>query len=126
MAGAIVSIAGGAIKDWPSFHDVFAEAFGFPSFYGRNMDAWIDCLSDLDLASGMTTVHVRSGEILTVLLEDAAELRQRCPEQFEALIACSAFVNFRRVEAGDPPILAVAMVGHFVPGTSALGKPDQT
>ena len=28
------------IKDWDSFHNVFAEAFGFPGFYGRNMDAW--------------------------------------------------------------------------------------
>ncbi len=28
------------IVDWNSFHDVFAEAFGFPDFYGRNMNAW--------------------------------------------------------------------------------------
>ena len=28
------------IRDWASFHDVFAEALGFPDFYGRNMVAW--------------------------------------------------------------------------------------
>ena len=36
------------INDWDSFHTIFAEAFGFPGFYGRNMDAWIDCLTSLD------------------------------------------------------------------------------
>jgi RNAse (barnase) inhibitor barstar len=23
--------------------------FGFPDFYGRNMDAWIDCMTDIDV-----------------------------------------------------------------------------
>ncbi|MDG3003854.1 barstar family protein [Paludisphaera mucosa] len=30
------------ITDWDAFHDAFAEAFGFPEFHGRNMNAWID------------------------------------------------------------------------------------
>jgi len=33
------------IRDWDNFHDVFADAFGFPDFYGRNMDAWVDCMT---------------------------------------------------------------------------------
>jgi RNAse (barnase) inhibitor barstar len=46
------------ITDWESFHAVFAEVFGFPSFYGRNMDAWIDCMSYLDKPEvGMSTVQ---------------------------------------------------------------------
>jgi len=36
------------ITDWESFHSVFADVFGFPNFYGRNMNAWIDCMSYLD------------------------------------------------------------------------------
>ncbi|MFM0375819.1 barstar family protein [Paraburkholderia strydomiana] len=36
------------IADWPSFHRLFAQIFGFPTFYGSNMDALIDCLSHLD------------------------------------------------------------------------------
>ncbi|WP_240996800.1 barstar family protein [Pseudomonas viridiflava] len=28
------------ISDWQTFHNVFAEQFGFPIFYDRNMDAW--------------------------------------------------------------------------------------
>lgn len=36
------------IADWPSFHRVFAQIFGFAAFYGNNTDALIDCLSYLD------------------------------------------------------------------------------
>ncbi|MCA9610738.1 MAG: barstar family protein [Myxococcales bacterium] len=35
----IVAIPTRRIVDWDTFHDVFAEAFGFPGFYGRNLDA---------------------------------------------------------------------------------------
>jgi RNAse (barnase) inhibitor barstar len=34
----LVSIPTLRISDWDSFHSVFAEVFGFPDFYGRNMD----------------------------------------------------------------------------------------
>jgi len=35
------------ITDWRSSHEVCREVFGFPDFYGMNMDAWIDCMSYL-------------------------------------------------------------------------------
>jgi len=83
----MVRIDASLILDWGSFHDVFAEAFGFPSFYGRNMDAWIDCLTYLDdPKAGMTSVHVSKGEILTLLVDGASGLKKRCPEQFSALV----------------------------------------
>jgi hypothetical protein len=48
------------LVDWESFHTAFAEAFGFPLYYGRNMNAWIDCMSCLDEpGSGMTNVFAR-------------------------------------------------------------------
>jgi RNAse (barnase) inhibitor barstar len=33
------------IADWDSFHTACANEFGFPGFYGRNGNAWIDCLT---------------------------------------------------------------------------------
>ena len=36
------------IGDWDTFHEVFAKAMGFPEFYGRNNNAWIDCMSYID------------------------------------------------------------------------------
>jgi len=31
-----------------AIHDAFAERFSFPEYYGRNLDALHDCLTDLD------------------------------------------------------------------------------
>jgi RNAse (barnase) inhibitor barstar len=109
----LLRIDANPIVDWPSFHDVFAASFGFPDFYGRNMDAWIDCLSDLDKAgSGMTTVHVAPGQVLALVIDHAAEFKSRCPEQFSALVECSAFVNWRvmALDSTFPkaPLLALA------------------
>jgi RNAse (barnase) inhibitor barstar len=108
----ILRIDATTITDADTFHAVFAAAFGFPAYYGRNLDAWIDCLTYLDdPASGMTTVHVLPGEILTLVLDHAEEFRGRCPALFSAFLECSAFVNWRRIELGQPPVLAVAAGG---------------
>jgi hypothetical protein len=97
------------IHDWPSFHDEFAKAFGFPEFYGRNMDAWIDCLTSLDEPEdGMSTVHCRAGSVLTLELKNLREWKDRNPELYDAVIECSAFVNWRRIEMGDSPVLALS------------------
>lgn len=104
-----VHIDGKRINDWDTFHDVFAEAFGFPEFYGRNLNAWIDCLSSLDApAEGMTKVHCEPGGVVTIALRDAKDLERRCPEQYHQLLECSAFVNWRRIERGLPSVLALA------------------
>lgn len=110
----VVKIPAGRIVDWSSFHDVFHEALGFPGYYGRNMDAWVDCLTYADdPESGMVANPVATGALLTLSIVDAAEFKQRCPEQFDALIECSAFVNFRRREVGDGPVLALLIDGDF-------------
>jgi predicted ATPase len=96
------------ITDWDSFHDVFAEAFGFPSTYGRNLDAWVDCVSDLDDSSAGTSVRLAPGSVLALVLDDAETLRSECPDIFDALLDSAAFVNWRRIEAGQPALLALA------------------
>jgi RNAse (barnase) inhibitor barstar len=96
------------IHDWASFHDVFAEALGFPEFYGRNMDAWIDCMSSLDdPAAAMTTVHAPDGDVVVLQLDEADDFARRCPEQYRAVIECSAFVNRRRLECGERAVMAL-------------------
>jgi hypothetical protein len=107
----IVRVPTAEIFDWPTFHDVFARVLGFPGFYGRNMDAWIDCLTCADEDdSGMVNVAVPEGDVLTLLLEDATSFAARCPEQYTAVVECAAFVNWRRIERDEPlrPILALA------------------
>jgi len=96
------------IRDWDTFHDVSQRVFGFPDFYGRNMNAWIDCMtSPDDPDDGMTSVKVSAGELLVIELPNAAAFKKRCPEQFDALIECIAFVNHRRVAIGERAVLAL-------------------
>lgn len=116
----LVRIDATRIRDWESFHAVFRETMGFPEFYGANMNAWNDCMSYLDdPAAGMTTHHVPPGGVLTLQVDGVDDFASRCPEQYEALVECSAFVNWRRVERGDPAILALSFYKN--PSSAAAG-----
>ena len=109
MNTASVKIDCARINDWKSFHDVFADALGFPSFYGRNLNAWVDCMTSLDAPEdGMTEVHCAPEAVFTLQLENVRDFRQRCPEQYAALIECAAFVNWRRNETGAASVLALS------------------
>jgi len=105
---AIVDIPTGEITDWPSFHGVFAAQLGFPEFYGRNMDAWVDCLTSADEDDGMLSVTVAPGEVLTLRLLGAADFKRRCPDIFDAVVGCAAAVNERRIERGGTAVLALS------------------
>lgn len=105
----MIRIDSDEIVDWPTFHHAFAEAFGFPAFYGNNMDAWIDCLSDMcNAKSSMKSIHLAAVETLALVIDHAGRFKNRCPEQFSALVECAAFVNWRVLErrkfAGTPPL----------------------
>jgi RNAse (barnase) inhibitor barstar len=105
----IVRIPGERITNWQTFHDVFADALGFPDFYGRNMNAWIDCLGYADdLDAGMMRITVAPGEVLTLQIEEVNQFARRCPAQYEALIECATFVNWRRIQVGERPIIALS------------------
>lgn len=101
------------ITDWESFHSFFAEVFGFPDFYGRNMDAWIDCMSYLDESeSGMSTINIRTGEVLTLQLDGVDGFAVRCPEQYAALVEGITIVNLRRSSKGEEAVLALSFYKH--------------
>jgi len=116
----VVSVPTAEISDWETFHDVFARVFGFPDFYGRNMDAWIDCMTCADdPGAGLIdpALVAADGDVLTLqlgILGKAVEglrwddFAKRCPEQYAAVVECAAFVNWRRIEGGDRAILALS------------------
>ena len=104
-----IQIDGSKITDSDSFHDIFSETLGFPGFYGRNMDAWNDCMTHLDEPDeGLSSVRVPVGDVLVLCISGADSLKKRCPEIFDALVECSAFVNWRRIEKGKQAILALS------------------
>jgi hypothetical protein len=109
MRMVIVTIDTQRIVDWVTFHDVFSEALGFPRFYGRNLNAWIDCMTCLDdPEAGMSAVHAPAGGILTLQLQNVDDFSGRCPIQYAAIVERAAFVNWRRIELGSPPVLALS------------------
>jgi hypothetical protein len=104
----VIDVPTRRITDWETFHDVFAEILGFPDFYGRNMNAWNDCLMYADEDVGMLNLVVRPGDVLTLAIADAGEFARRCPELYDAILDGAAFVNYARIEAGGRPIVAVS------------------
>ena len=105
----IVRIDCRKIKGWASFHDVFAEEFGFPDFYGRNMDAWNDCMISLnDPSDGMTKVHGSPSDIVVLQLDHVDELARSWRIIYDAIVECTAFVNHSRIEQGASPVLALS------------------
>ena len=108
---ATVRLETSKISNWDSFHAACREAFGFPDFYGMNMNAWIDCLTYLDEGDGMSRFHLALGEKLHIEITDTEMFSSRLPEIFSALIDCSAFVNDRYVAAGKPPALSLVFLG---------------
>ena len=98
------------ISDWQSFHDESRRAFGFPEWYGMNMNAWIDCLTYLDEGDGLSCFHLGEKEILEIEVSYSASFQSRLPEIYDALVQCSSFVNERNVEVGKRPLLSLTFL----------------
>lgn len=80
------------------FHDTFAKTMDFPNYYGRNMDAWIDCMGD----------RTEEDKVIALQIENYKEFKEAAPKQWLDLIECAAFVNWRQTNHGGSPILALS------------------
>ena len=92
---AEVTLETARILTWEDFHRVSAATFGFPDFYGHNMNAWIDCLSDLELDSGMTRILLAPKEFLHITVPEFEGWALAAPEIAQAFLEAVAFVNRR-------------------------------
>jgi RNAse (barnase) inhibitor barstar len=100
-----IKIDGSKIKDWNSFHEVFQHTFGFLEGYGKNGDAWIDCMGDIHNDTGMSKVRVPAQEPLLLQIDDTQSIEDSCPEVLEGLSGMIAFVNNNRLlNNGQSPI----------------------
>ncbi len=58
------------IEDLNSMHELLMEKFGFPNFYGKNVNALIDCLTSLRYPEdGMTKVSLERDEVLQLTVK---------------------------------------------------------
>ena len=107
---AVVRIDGAKIADWASFHLVCKEAFGFPSFYGGNTNAFIDCLTYIDEGDGMSQIELSDNEMLTIEVTNSGDFETRLPEIARALSTAVEDLNDRFAERGIEPRIALLMI----------------
>ena len=106
---ASATIDGAAIDGWDSFHAACKAAFGFPPSYTSTMDAWVDCLSYLRDADGMSKFRLQPNEMLEIVIMDAAALRAKAPELLDEVTYCVAGINERYADYGEKPALALVL-----------------
>ena len=102
---ASIRLDGTKIGDWPAFHAECKREFGFPDFYGNNMDAWVDCLSYLRDDDGMCKFRLDLDEVLRIEVIHASALHAKNPEIIEELQFCVEAINNRYADYGEKPAL---------------------
>ena len=93
----LVTIDFSKIEKWDDFHSTFSEKIGFPSYYGNNMNAWIDCMSYLDTTDSRITLS--PCESLEIEILNSEYAIKNCTKIFQTFIECTAFVNKRYLES---------------------------
>ena len=69
----IVILDGSKIKNVSDLHDTFSESLGFPAYYGRNLDALYDLLSE-------------TGEEITILSVGTDALEKTLGKKWSAFL----------------------------------------
>ena len=106
---ASAELNGASIMGWESFHSACRQAFGFPEYYANTMDAWVDCLSYLRDADGMTRFRLKPNEVLEIVVNDSAAMRAHAPDLLEEMTFCIAGINERYEDYGEKPALALVL-----------------
>lgn len=52
-----VRLDGEEIRDKEQLHSLLSDAFGFPAWYGANLDALYDCLTDISADTRLVISH---------------------------------------------------------------------
>lgn len=106
---ARAQLNGAAILGWDTFHTESRQAFGFPDFYANTIDAWVDCLSYLRDEDGMTRFRLQPNEVLEIVVQHAAEMRERVPDLLDEMTFCIAGINERYADYGEKPALVLVL-----------------
>jgi len=104
----LIRIDARGLRDAASLHGALGEAFGFAESYGKNLDALVDCLTSLDNPkAALSRIQIFPGHMILLALENY-DPKDKSAAQVKTLTDVVAFVNWRRLEKGEPPVLAMA------------------
>ncbi len=106
---ATAELDGAVIDGWESFHAESRKAFGFPDSYSNTIDGWVDCLSYLRDADGMSKFHLKPNEKLEIVIKDSSLMRAKAPDLLEEVTFCVAGINERYEDYGEKPALALVL-----------------
>jgi hypothetical protein len=103
----VLRIPTSRIRDWDSFHKVFAKTLRFPRHYGHNENAFLDLLYYPDALD--VGVDVEMGDTLCFYLDEPGrEFARRCPAQYAFLVHTLGVANQQGIESGEWVALALA------------------
>ena len=105
---ATITIDASRIVDAESFHCMFAEAMGFPGWYGNNLDAWVDVMSSLTEAEPMSRFRLDDDE-LRIHVVGFEDFLARDEGLARALLSCTADVNRRYAARGENARIALVL-----------------
>lgn len=100
-----VVLNGNKLISWEAFHAECATAFGFPSFYGHNRDAWIDCLSDI--GGGLMSPALQTEESFLIVIENSAAWAEVAPEMVVEFAILLTEVHSRFKDIGVAKHIAI-------------------
>lgn len=91
------------------FHEAFRAAMGFHDYYGRDWEAWIECLMEEGNDFGVVPKFtVPKGGTLTLRLQNVDKMNANRPHLLDRLNDDIAGVNHQRLEQGESPLIALA------------------
>jgi hypothetical protein len=107
---AVIKVPLEDVVDWDAAHTALARALQFPDYYGRNGNAFIDCLTDITHGWDVPPL-LAAGETLTIDLGNTSLHADSFREVTDAICGWVASVNWRDIQEGLPARVLIASFG---------------
>ena len=119
MTADIIAVAVSDVTSAQSLHEKLAATLGFPGYYGKNWDAFWDCITDPDQSAMPRRLLIKGFDVLQERLPREADLlrqclldRQREHPEFEVVFEK---VEGRATELANKPFERTGSAGRSTP-----------
>ncbi len=96
-----------SIKDLEVVHTILKHTFGFPDFYGKNVNALIDCWSSLRFPEDEMCMSIASNESLLLNIKG---LTSTSNDIMLTLLVASEEVNRRYISRQESPPIYLELI----------------